>query len=68
MGDVLKYMEGSLSPVACLEEGAEPCERSARCRTLEFWRGLYETIRRYAAGYTLADLMQTGQPGDDYII
>ena len=66
--DVLQYMEGSLAPVACLEEGAAPCGRSARCSTLDFWRGLYECILNYASGFTLADLMQTGQPGDDYII
>ena len=66
--EVLRFMEGSLSPVACLEEGAPPCARSARCRTLEFWRGLDKAIRSYAAGFTLADLMLTGQPGDDYII
>ena len=29
VGEVLQYMEGSLSPVACLEDGASPCERSA---------------------------------------
>ena len=68
LGQILLCMEGSLSPVACLEEGAEPCPRSARCRTLEFWKGLDEVIRRYTAGFTLADLMQTGQPGNDYVI
>ena len=68
VGDVLRYMEGSLSPVACLEEGAAPCPRSAQCRTLEFWRGLDDAINRYVSGYTLADLVRTGQPGDDYVI
>jgi Rrf2 family protein len=68
VGEVLRYMEGSLSPVACLEDGAAPCERSARCRTLEFWQGLDEAIRSYTSGYTLADLVQTGQPGNDYVI
>ncbi len=68
VGDVLQYMEGSLAPVACLEQGAAPCARSAQCRTLEFWKGLDETIRRYTQAYTVADLMHTGQPGDDYII
>ena len=68
VGEVLQFMEGTLSPVACLEEGAPPCPRSARCHTLDFWRGLDETIRRYTERFTLADLMQTGQPGNDYII
>ncbi len=68
VGDVLLCMEGSLSPVACLEAGAEPCPRASACRTLEFWRGLDEVIRRYCAEYTVADLMRTDEPGNDYII
>ena len=27
-----------------------------------------EVIRKYCAGFTVADLMRTGQPGNDYII
>ena len=68
VGDILNYMEGTLAPVACLEHGASPCERAAVCRTLEFWRGLDETIQKYTTGFTLADLIRTGQPGNDYII
>ena len=68
VGDVLRCMEGSLAPVACLMEGALPCQRAAACRTLDFWRGLNEVIDRYTAGYTIADMMRTGQDGDDYII
>ena len=68
VGEVLRCMEGSLAPVACLEDGASPCERAAECRTLEFWRGLDETIRHYVQGFTVADLMRKGQEGNDYII
>lgn len=68
IGDILNHMEGTLAPVACLERGAAPCERAAVCRTLEFWRGLDEAIRKYTEGYTLADLVKSGQPGNDYII
>ena len=68
VGDILNYMEGTLAPVACLEAGARPCARAAECRTLEFWRGLDAAIRSYTATYSLADLVRTGQPGNDYII
>jgi Rrf2 family protein len=68
VGEVLRCMEGSLAPVACLNDGAVPCTRAAQCRTLEFWRGLNEVIDRYTGGYTIADMMQTGGDGDDYII
>ena len=68
VGDVLRRMEGSLAPVSCLEEGAPPCARAAQCRTLGFWRGLDEAIRRYTAAYSIADLMEKGPAGNDYVI
>ena len=68
VGEVLRSTEGSLAPVACLTEGAAPCSRTAGCRTLGFWRGLDEVIRRYTDGYTIADMMRSGGDGDDYII
>ena len=68
VGEVLEIMEGTLAPVACLESGAPPCARASACRTLEFWRGLDDVIRRYTHSYTVADLMWRGQGGNDYII
>ena len=68
VGDVLRCMEGSLAPVACLEEGAPLCSRASECRTLDFWRGLDDAIRKYTSGFVLSDLMRAGQPGNDYII
>ena len=66
--EVLRIMEGSLAPVACLTEGAAPCRKAAQCRTLDFWRGLRDVIDEYARRSTIADMMQTGGDGDDYII
>ncbi len=68
LGDVLKFMEGTLSPVACLEDGAGPCARAPVCRTLDFWRGLNDAIFNYTSTYFLSDLMRTAQPGNDYVI
>ena len=68
VGEILRCMEGSLAPVACLSEGSPPCSRSSQCRTLGFWRGLNEVIDRYTAGFTIADMMQSGEAGDDYVI
>ena len=30
--DILRLMEGTLAPVACLEEGSRPCSRAGICR------------------------------------
>ena len=67
VGDILRLMEGSLAPVACLESGAAPCERAAECRTLSVWEGYYELTRNYFSGITLADLMNAPH-GGDYVI
>ena len=68
VGEVLRFMEGGLAPVACLEEGSAPCPKAPYCRTLELWRGLDEVIRRYTDSFTVADLMATPNAGNDYII
>ena len=66
--DVLKLTEGSLVPVACLEEGADPCARAARCRTLPLWKGLNEVVRDYLKGFTIRDLAKEDDSGFDYVI
>ena len=68
VGDVLRIMEGGLSPVACLENSSNICPRISECRTIEFWRGLDEVIRQYIDRYTIADLVKNDQTGNDYII
>ena len=68
VSSILKLTEGSLSPVACLDPGGEPCPRMANCRTLPMWKGLNDAIQAYLEGFTIADLMQVDQPGNDYVI
>lgn len=68
VGSILRLMEGSLAPVACLEQRAQPCGRESACRTLPMWRKLYELVNDYFDGITLADLIVSSQAGDDYII
>ena len=55
--DVLTAMEGTLVPVACLEEGAKICPRSSACQTLPLWNGLNEVVSEYLNRFTLRDLM-----------
>lgn len=58
VGDILRLTEGSLSPVACLEKGAEECPRKASCRTLPLWTKLDELVENYLDSVSLADLMR----------
>ena len=56
--DVLCLTEGTLAPVACLEDGAKPCPRGPDCRTLPLWQGLYRVVDEYLGGFTVQDLIQ----------
>lgn len=65
---VLRLTEGSLAPVACLEENSRPCARAAQCRTLPLWKGLNDVVTEYLGGFTIRDLMGKPGSGFDYII
>ena len=41
-GEILRLVEGSLAPVACLECGAEPCSRQDTCKTIAMWKKFYD--------------------------
>ena len=61
LGEILRLTEGSLAPVACLEEGAHPCGRAAQCRTLPVWSRLGQLMGDYLDSVTLRDLLKTDE-------
>ena len=65
--EILVTTEGSLEPIACLEEGAPVCPRVAECRTLNMWKEFSKIVNDYFEGITLADLAQI-KVEDNYII
>ena len=62
LGQILQLAEGSLAPVACIEENAEECSRKDHCPTLPVWQKLDTLIRQFLDSITLADLMETETP------
>jgi Rrf2 family iron-sulfur cluster assembly transcriptional regulator len=68
VGSVLRLTEGSLAPVSCLEEGAEPCPRMDGCRTLSMWKELDTLINDFFDGITVADLAASTAEGNNYVI
>ena len=68
VGSILRLMEGSLAPVACLEQRAQPCNREEICRTLPMRKKLYDLLNEFFDGITLADLIASEQAGDNYVI
>ena len=69
VGMILRQVEGSLAPVACLEDETNVCERQAECVSLRIWKELDEAIHGVVDKYTLQDLMDwQGEMDCDYVI
>lgn len=58
VGMILRLTEGSMAPVACLDDGAEICERCDTCETLDVWKALYKAINDVIDNVSIADLME----------
>lgn len=67
VGEILRTAEGSLAPIACIEDRPNRCPRKDKCTTLSFWEGMWKVINEYVDGVTLADLIQeeAGKRGTD---
>ena len=57
VGMVLRLTEGSLAPVACLEEDYGTCERCDTCETLQVWKDVYEAVNNVVDNVTIGDLV-----------
>lgn len=57
ISSILRLTEGSLAPVACLEENATECEREAVCPTRPLWKKLDTLIQDYLGSVSLKDLI-----------
>ena len=63
LGDILRATEGSLAPVACLDEGSQPCSRASQCRTLPIWQRLDGLLCNFFDSVHLTELLE---PGDGH--
>ena len=57
VGMVLRLIEGSLAPVACMDDTPNKCPRSNDCVTLDIWKKLNDPINDVVDNITLADLV-----------
>ena len=58
--EVVVVMEGSIAPVACVEEGHE-CSAASVCGTQDLWGRVDEVIREVLSASTVADLVQEAE-------
>ena len=68
IGSILRITEGSMAPVACLDDHPNQCERASSCKTLQMWENFYNLINEYFDGITLEDLLEQKPDVGDYII
>lgn len=57
VGEILRPLEGDLSPVECAADGV-CCERADKCVTLEIWQQIRQAVSGVVDNITLADLVQ----------
>lgn len=55
--DVLESAEGSLTPVSCMDNSPNQCEKCDDCITLPIYKGLYEVVNKYFDSITIDDLV-----------
>lgn len=57
VGQILKAVEGSMSPTECVGEHGIPCERRGMCVSVIIWERLDKAINDVLENITLADLI-----------
>lgn len=67
VGMVLRLTEGSLAPVACLEDDYGVCERCDTCETLQIWKDIYDAVNNVVDHVTIADLVAKHKQRTDAI-
>ncbi len=56
IGMILRLIEGSLVPVACMDDDPNQCPRCETCVTLDVWKQIDEAVSGVVDNITVADL------------
>lgn len=56
VGQILRVLEGSLSPVDCLD--SNNCDKSNSCASLSLWQRIKESVDEVVDNTTLVDLVE----------
>ncbi len=60
-GEVLRAVEGELSPVRCVCDGTTPCPREQDCSTRGFWSRMMGEMNAVVDGVTIAELVEAAR-------
>jgi Rrf2 family protein len=61
VGMILRLIEGSLVPVACMQDNPNQCPRSSMCVSLDIWKQIDAAVNNVIDNITLADLVNKQQ-------
>ena len=64
VGEILRITEGRLSPVKCLEDEPNQCERRLYCKTLPIWQELEKIVNDYLDSITIQDIIDRYNDAD----
>lgn len=62
IGMILRLIEGSLAPVACMDDQPNQCPRCDTCVTLDVWRQIDVAVSNVVDHITLSDLTKNKCP------
>ena len=60
-GMILRLAEGSIAPVACVDEAAERCEKKGACVSALLWEKMNAAVNQVVDNTTLQDLVDWQQ-------
>ncbi len=63
--EIVEITNGSLAPVACLKEDAEPCNREEKCVMLPMYKSLYSNITEFLGNITIKDIVEGNADVDE---
>ena len=66
--EILESAEGTLTPVSCMDCDPNDCPHVEGCLTLPIYKGLYDVIRGYLDGITLAQIIKNEAEAFTYYI
>jgi len=58
VGMILRLTEGSLFPVACMDDEVNVCTRCDSCEPLDVWKQIADAINNVVDNVTIADLLE----------
>lgn len=57
VGDILRLTEGTMAPVACLEDTENQCSRAGECISLRLWEKVNEAVEGVIDHTSLQDML-----------